>query len=76
MVVHFCTEKAKRIELNGKEKKYLDQINDPTIAPIIYDKQKLNQDKKTAFKQSGYLLAKGVVQKNQRLLFLNRSLIK
>ena len=39
MVVHFCTEKAKRIELNGKENKYLDQINDPTIAPIIYDKQ-------------------------------------
>ena len=39
MVVHFCTEKAKRIELNGKENKYLDQIYDPTIAPIIYEKQ-------------------------------------
>ena len=39
MVVHFCTEKAKRTELNGKENKYLDQIYDPAIAPIIYNKQ-------------------------------------
>ena len=38
MVVHFCTEQAKRREINGKEKKYLDQVDDPTIAPIIYNK--------------------------------------
>jgi len=36
MVVHFCTDKAKRIAVKGDNKDYLDQLNDPTIAPIIY----------------------------------------
>ena len=36
MVVHFCTDKAKRIAVRGDNKDYLDQLNDPTITPIIY----------------------------------------
>ncbi len=36
MVVHFCTNEAKRIEMDGKNEKYLNQINDPAIAPVIY----------------------------------------
>jgi len=36
MVVHFCTEKAKRIDIRGENSNYLDQIKDHSIAPIIY----------------------------------------
>lgn len=36
MVVHFCTEKAKRVEIYDKNSNYLNQISDPSIAPIIY----------------------------------------
>ena len=36
MVVHFCTDKAKRIHIGGENSTYLDQLMDPTITPIIY----------------------------------------
>jgi hypothetical protein len=36
MVVHFCTDKAKRIQVGGENSTYLDQLMDPTITPIIY----------------------------------------
>ena len=36
MVVHFCTDKAKRITIQGENSDYLDQITDHFIAPIIY----------------------------------------
>ena len=36
MVVHFCTDKAKRIPLEGENSNYLDQLKDHSIAPIIY----------------------------------------
>ena len=39
MVVHFRTDKSKQIETKGRENHYLDQINDPSIAPIIYQKK-------------------------------------
>ncbi|MFL2983782.1 MAG: phytanoyl-CoA dioxygenase family protein [Candidatus Neomarinimicrobiota bacterium] len=37
MVVHFCTDKAKRVQISGENSKYLDQIMDLEIAPIIYE---------------------------------------
>jgi hypothetical protein len=36
MVVHFCTDEAKRIMVTGENSDYLDQIKNPTIAPVIY----------------------------------------
>ena len=36
MVVHFRTDQSKQIELKSKESDYLDQINDLSVAPIIY----------------------------------------
>ena len=36
MVVHFCTDDAKRIRVTGENSDYLDQIEDQSIAPIIY----------------------------------------
>ena len=36
MVVHFCTDDAKRIMVTGDNSDYLDQIKNPTIAPVIY----------------------------------------
>ena len=39
MVVHFRTDKSKRIKVRGRENNYLDQITDPSIAPIIYHKE-------------------------------------
>ncbi len=38
MVVHFRTEKARIMKIDRSERNYLDQIKDPTIAPIIYKK--------------------------------------
>lgn len=38
MVVHFCTEKAKRVEIYGENSNYLNQISNPNIAPVIYDR--------------------------------------
>ena len=37
MVVHFCTDDAKRIMITGENSDYLDQIEDQSIAPIIYE---------------------------------------
>ena len=37
MVVHFCTDKAKRIKTKGENATYLDQIKNPSIAPMIYE---------------------------------------
>ena len=37
MVVHFATDRAKRINLIGEHSKYLDNLNDQIICPIIYD---------------------------------------
>ena len=39
MVVHFCTEKAKKIIVNDENAKYLDQLNDPNTAPVIYKRE-------------------------------------
>lgn len=36
MVVHFCTDEAKRIMVTGENSDYLDQIEDQSIAPVIY----------------------------------------
>ena len=36
MVVHFCTDRAMRIPVVGENENYLDQIQDTSIAPIIY----------------------------------------
>ena len=36
MVVHFRTDKSKRIEIEGPNKNYLDQIENLKIAPVIY----------------------------------------
>ena len=36
MVVHFRTDKSKRIEIEGPNKNYLDQIENLRIAPVIY----------------------------------------
>ena len=36
MVIHFCTDKAKRVTVSGENADYLDQIKDPSIAPYIY----------------------------------------
>ena len=40
MVVHFRTDKSKRIEIQGNNKHYLDQIEDNEIAPIIYQENR------------------------------------
>ena len=39
MVIHFRTDKSKRIKIKGEDNNYLDQITDPSIAPIIYQKK-------------------------------------
>ena len=39
MVVHFRTDKSKRVEVQGSNKHYLDQIEDNEIAPIIYQEK-------------------------------------
>lgn len=39
MVVHFCTEQAKRKPVKGIYSSYLDQLNDFSISPIIYKKK-------------------------------------
>ena len=36
MVVHFRTDKSKRVEVQGRNKHYLDQIKYTEVAPIIY----------------------------------------
>ena len=36
MVVHFCTDKAERIQISGDHSEYLDMVNDESICPIIY----------------------------------------
>ena len=36
MVVHFCTDYAKRIPVNGELSRYLDCLEDTAICPIIY----------------------------------------
>ena len=36
MVVHFCTENAKRIQIKGENASYLNILDDKTISPIIY----------------------------------------
>ena len=40
MVVHFRTDKSKRIEVGGSNKHYLDQIEYNEIAPIIYQENR------------------------------------
>ena len=37
MVVHFSTDKAKKISLTDRHSVYLDILNDHSICPIIYD---------------------------------------
>ena len=39
MVVHFRTDKSKRVKVEGSNKHYLDQIEDTEIAPIIYQEK-------------------------------------
>ena len=39
MVVHFRTDKSKRVKVQGSNKHYLDQIEDTEIAPIIYQEK-------------------------------------
>ena len=39
MVVHFCTEEAQKMIVNGEHANYLDQLNDPKTAPVIYKKK-------------------------------------
>ena len=39
MVVHFCTEKAKKIIVNDENANYLNQLNDPNTAPVIYKRK-------------------------------------
>ena len=36
MVVHFCTDKAERIEISGENSDYLDMVNDESVCPILY----------------------------------------
>ena len=36
LVVHFCTEKARKAKIEGKYSNYLDNLNDKIICPIIY----------------------------------------
>jgi len=37
MVVHFCTDNAKRVPLKGENSNYLDQLIDHSRAPYIYN---------------------------------------
>ena len=37
MVVHFCTDKARRVPVDGENSNYLDQLIDHTKAPFIYN---------------------------------------
>lgn len=37
MVVHFCTDRAKRIPLDSKDSRYLDQLTNQAKAPFIYN---------------------------------------
>ena len=39
MVLHFRTDKSKQLKIKDKKNSYLDQIKDPSIAPIIYKKK-------------------------------------
>lgn len=39
MVVHFRTDKSKRIKVRGSNRHYLDQIENTEIAPIIYQEK-------------------------------------
>ena len=36
MVVHFCTDRAERIQISGDHSEYLDMVKDESICPIIY----------------------------------------
>ena len=38
MVVHFCTEESQRIAVTGEDSNYLEQLEDPKTAPIIFEK--------------------------------------
>ena len=37
MVVHFSTDKAKRIDIRGENSTYLDILDNQTVCPVIYD---------------------------------------
>jgi hypothetical protein len=37
MVVHFCTDRARRVPIDGENSNYLDQLIDHTKAPFIYN---------------------------------------
>ena len=36
MVVHFCTDRAQRVQVSGENSDYLDMVTDESICPIIY----------------------------------------
>ena len=63
MVVHFRTDKSKRIEIEGPNKNYLDQIENPRIAPVIYQDEN-EQLQKRFFSKNGYFLAKNLFNKS------------
>jgi len=35
-VVHFCTDRAQRVQVSGENSDYLDMITDESICPVIY----------------------------------------
>ena len=36
MVVHFCTDRAQRVQVSRENSDYLDMVTDESICPIIY----------------------------------------
>ena len=36
MVVHFCTDRAQRVQVSGENSDYLDMVTDESICPVIY----------------------------------------